>query len=76
MTARYKPDRQQSVNEVQTTTGDPNVEASWQTKGMFRGGRAQMNGFTPGTLVWVRVRTVGLQGVMGAWSDPAQIRVV
>ena len=28
-----------------------------------------------GTLVWVRVRTVGLKGVMGAWSDPGQIRV-
>jgi hypothetical protein len=26
--------------------------------------------------VWIRVRTCGLQGVMGAWSDPAQIRVV
>ncbi|MFO1482355.1 MAG: hypothetical protein U1F71_03230 [Verrucomicrobiaceae bacterium] len=74
--ARYKPDRQQSTNEVQTTTGDPNNEASWQTKGMFQGGRAEMDGFTPGTMVWVRVRTVGLKGVMGAWSDPAQIRVV
>ena len=74
--ARYKPDRQQSTNEVQTTTGDPNNETSWQTKGMFQGGRAELNGFTPGTVVWVRVRTVGLKGVMGAWSDPAQIRVL
>lgn len=74
--ARYKPDRQQSTNEVQTTTGDPNNEASWQTKGMYQGGRAELSGFTPGTVVWVRVRTVGLKGVMGTWSDPAQIRVL
>lgn len=74
--ARYKADRSPSTNEVQTTTGDPNTEASWQTKGIFQGGRAEMDGFTPGSVVWVRVRTVGLKGVMGAWSDPAQIRVL
>ena len=74
--ARYKPDRPQSTNEVQTTTGDPNVEANWHMKGMYQGGRAEMDGFTPGGVVWVRVRTVGLKGVMGAWSDPAQIRVL
>ncbi len=66
----------QSTNEVQTTTGDPNVDANWQTKGIFQGGRAEMSGFTPGVIIWVRVRTVGLKGVMGAWSDPAQIRVM
>jgi hypothetical protein len=76
MVARYKPDRQGSTNEVQTNTADPSVEANWSTKGMYQGGRAEMDGFTPGTLVWVRVRTVGLKGVMGAWSDPAQIRVI
>ena len=74
--ARYKPDRQGSTNEVQTNTADPNTEASWHTKGLYQGGRAEMDGFTPGGIVWVRVRTVGLKGVMGAWSDPAQIRVL
>lgn len=74
--ARYKPERQPSTNEVQTNTGDPNVAADWHTKGMFKGGRAELSGFTPGAVVWVRVRTVGLKGVMGAWSDPAQIRVL
>jgi len=73
--ARYKPERSPSVNEVQTCTGDPNLEADWHTKGMFRGGKAELDGYTPGTVVWVRVRTVGLKGVMGAWSDPGQIRV-
>jgi hypothetical protein len=27
-------------------------------------------------IIWVRVRTVGLKGVMGAWSDPAKLMVV
>lgn len=76
LVARYKPERANSTNEVQTTTGDPNDEASWQTKGIFKAGRAELDGFTPGVVVWVRVRSVGLKGVMGAWSDPAQIRVL
>jgi len=73
---RYRPARTPSTNEVQTTTGDPNVEASWSQYGLFQGGKAVLSGFTPGVLLWVRVRTVGLAGVMGAWSDPAQIRVL
>lgn len=74
--ARYRPDRHPNTNEVQTNTGDPNTEADWHPKGMFQGGRAELSGLTPGVVVWVRVRTVGLRGVMGAWSDPAQIRVL
>jgi hypothetical protein len=30
----------------------------------------------PGTTLGVRVRTAGIRGVMGAWSDPAKIMVV
>lgn len=74
--ARYKPRRQPSTNEVQINTGDPNNEANWQMKGIFQSGKAELGGLTPGVVVWVRVRTVGLKGVMGAWSDPAQIRVL
>ncbi|MEQ1861651.1 MAG: hypothetical protein ABMA13_17165 [Chthoniobacteraceae bacterium] len=74
--ARYKPDRPNSTNEVQVNTGDPNNAADWHTKGIFQSGRADLDGFTPGIVVWVRVRTVGRKGVMGAWSDPAQIRVL
>lgn len=75
LVARFKPDRQRSMNEVQTNTADPNVEANWKHSGMFSGGKATVGGFTPGTMVWVRVRTAGLKGVMGAWSDPAKIMV-
>ena len=74
--ARYRLARENSMNEVQKCTGDPAVEANWQHAGMFRGGKATIGSLTPGALVWIRVRTCGLKGVMGAWSDPAQIRVV
>jgi hypothetical protein len=30
----------------------------------------------PGTTVWVRARTAGLKGVMGAWSETGKIMVV
>jgi hypothetical protein len=73
---RYRPARQHSMNEVQKCTGDPAVEANWQHAGMFGGGKATIGSLTPGALLWIRVRTCGLKGVMGAWSDPAQIRVV
>jgi hypothetical protein len=35
-----------------------------------------VSGITPATTPWVRVRTVGLKGVTGEWSDPAKIIVV
>ena len=74
--ARYKPSRARSMNQVQTCTGDPNVEANWHDAGFFGGGKATLSGLTPGTTVWVRIRTIGLRNVMGAWSDPAKIMVV
>ncbi|MEQ1862579.1 MAG: hypothetical protein ABMA13_21880 [Chthoniobacteraceae bacterium] len=74
--ARYRPDRDKSMNEVQKCLGDPNVEANWVHAGMFGGGKATLGGIAPGALVWIRVRTCGNKGVMGAWSDPAQIRAV
>jgi hypothetical protein len=76
LVVRYRPDRQHSINDIQTNTGDPNTESDWKPGGMFSGGKATLSGFTPGTIIWVRVRTVGLKGVMGAWSDPAKLMVV
>lgn len=76
LVARYRPDRQRSVNDVQTNTGDPNNAADWKPAGLFTGGKAVLTGFAPGTTVWVRVRTVGIKGILGAWSDPAKIMVV
>lgn len=73
--ARYKPDRRNSMNEVQTCAADPNTEANWKYFMLAKGGKATLVGLTPATTVWVRVRTAGAGGVMGAWSDPAKIIV-
>ena len=74
--ARYHPSRASSINEVQVNPGDPNNEPGWTDAGMFSGGKANLAGFARGTTIWVRVRTVGLNAVMGAWSDPASLFVV
>lgn len=73
---RFKASRTPSTNEVQTSTGDPNEEASWSQYAIILGGKVMLSGFVPGTVVWMRVRTIGLAGVEGAWSDPAQIRML
>ena len=72
---RWKGDGKGSVYEVQTCTGDPNVEANWTYRGSFSGGRAELDGFTPGNIIWGRVRKIGTGGEVGGWSDPAQKRV-
>ena len=74
--ARYKAARQPSTNEVQINTGNPNTEGDWRAGGIFQGQKAEIPGLTPGTKMWVRVRTAGLRGVMGDWSDAAQIMVI
>lgn len=74
--ARCRPQGQRSMNQVQTCTGDPSVEANWKFAGMFSGGRAVIGGLTVGSTVWVRVATAGRGGAMGPWSDPAKIVVV
>ena len=73
--ARYRPERARKGNELQVTTGDPNVEAGWQTAGFSRGMKATLTNLPVAVFVWVRVRTAGVNGVMGAWSDPAKIMV-
>jgi hypothetical protein len=74
-TLRWKGDGKGSLYEVQTCTADPTVEANWTYRGSFSGGRAELSGFTPGTIIWGRVRKIGTGGEVGGWSDPAQIRV-
>ena len=72
--ARYRPSRVPSMNEVQKCFGDPLVEANWVHAGTFSSGKAIISGVTPGAIVWIRVRTFGTKGLVGDWSDPAQIR--
>ncbi len=74
--ARYRPAKERTINEVQINLGDPNTESGWTHAGMYSGGKAILGSLTPATTLWVRIRSVGLKGVMGAWSDPAKIIVI
>jgi len=74
--ARAQRQRSPSVNEVQVNLGNPNDEAGWLQKVIIKGGKVEINGFAPGIIVWVRMRSVGLKGVIGVWIDPAQIRTL
>lgn len=74
--ARYLADRRPSSNEVQVNKDDPTSETDWKHHGIYLGSKALLTGLTPGTQIWVRVRTAGKKGKMGAWSDPAMIWVV
>ena len=73
--ARFKPDRPSSFNVAWTTTGNPNTEDGWKAASQGTGGKITITGLTPGTILWVRVATVGPGGQLGAWSDPAKIVV-
>ena len=73
--ARFKPDRQNTFNLAQTTTGNPTDEAGWKPASQGTGGKITISGLTPATIVWVRIATVGPGGQLGAWSDPAKIVV-
>ena len=72
---RWKGDGTHATYEAQTCTGDPTVEANWHYRGSFTGGKAVLDGFTPGTIIWGRVRKIGTGGEVGDWSDPAQFLV-
>lgn len=73
--ARHKPDRQNSFNVAQIHSGNPNDEAGWKTAAQGTGSKITISGLTPGTILWVRIATVGPGGQLGAWSDPAKIVV-
>jgi hypothetical protein len=73
--ARWQGDGTQAMYEVQTCTGDPNVQVNWSYRGSYSGGRAELNGLPPGSTVWARVRKIGTGGATGGWSDPAQLMV-
>ncbi|HEY3661868.1 MAG TPA: hypothetical protein VGL24_01810 [Chthoniobacterales bacterium] len=72
---RWKGDGKGSTYEVQSCIGDPTVEGNWTYRGSFTGGRAELDGFVPGTVIWGRARKIGTRGAVGGWSDPAQTRV-
>lgn len=74
--ALFKTERRGCANEVQITEGNPDEESGWHTRAFCKSGRLLLKGFTPGMVYWVRVRSLGNKGMMGPWSDPAQIRAL
>ena len=62
--------------EVQTCTGDPNVEANWGGSRTFAASSGTLTGLTPGAVIWVRVRSVIPGGGTTDWSAVENMRVI
>ena len=61
--------------EVQSTQGDPGIEANWQhLLSSKNASHILLSGLTPGQTYWFRVRAVGNHGD-GVWTDPLCIIV-
>ncbi len=61
--------------DVQTTQGDPGVEANWQhVLSSKNASHILLSGLTPGQIYWIRLRAIGGNG-NGAWTDPLSIIV-
>ena len=54
----------------------PLTEEDQKTVFLFQGVKAVLTGLPLGDVVLVQVRKAGLKRVIGAWSDPAQTRVL
>ena len=60
--------------EIQVTTGDPSLEASWQPYDSFAyRTKIPITGRTPGQVYWFRARCFGVAGY-GPWSKPVSLR--
>ena len=69
--AKARKIRNVGAYEVQINSGDPNVEASWHSLPVQTScAKVKINGLTPMTRVWVRLRAVNSHGP-GDWTDPA-----
>lgn len=62
--------------EVQINVGDPNLESGWHPLSVQTSCvKIKINGLTPMTTVWVRLRGVNSDGP-GAWTPPASAVVL
>jgi len=61
--------------EVQSTQGDPGIEANWKhVLSSKNASHMLLSNLTPGQTNWFRVRAIGSHGE-GAWTDPLSIIV-
>jgi hypothetical protein len=62
--------------DVQTTQGDPTVEANWQHAATSKtSSHIKLEGLNPAQTYWVRLRAIGSHGP-GIWTDPICIIVI
>ncbi|GAC1621233.1 MAG: hypothetical protein NVS9B10_03810 [Nevskia sp.] len=62
--------------EVQTTAGDPTMDANWTDAGTYlHCSHIELKGLPPGKTVSVRLRGIGTQGP-GAWTPAVSLMVV
>jgi len=62
--------------EVQTTKGDPNIEANWQhATSSLTSFQILLEDLIPTQIYWIRIRGIGRNG-SGAWAEPISIIVI
>ena len=69
LSASWKKTTRTQRYELQASI-DPPTPTSWVMKSSSTKTRAEVNSFTSGQRIWLRVRAVNAAGA-GAWSDPA-----
>jgi hypothetical protein len=70
---RLRPVPNVAAYEVHTNPS-ADQEAGWASRGAFTSSRIMIDGFTPGHICWVRVRSLGAAGA-GPWSGASSVRV-
>ena len=69
--AKAKKLRNVSAYELQINSGDPSNEAGWHSLPIVTScTKVKIDGLTPLTKVWVRLRAINSNG-SGGWTDPA-----
>lgn len=69
--AKARKIRNVGTYEAQINSGDPNVEGDWRPLPVLTScAKIKIDGLTPLTRVWVRLRGINSHGP-GGWTDPA-----
>ena len=72
----FTPYMSNDSQQVQTSLTDPGIDANSTQAAILKNGSGTLTGFTPGVVVYVRVRSISPANVNGAWSDLSHLRVI